>query len=119
MLVNTKEKLHQKDDKLDSCVPIVVDYLKELKADDICHIENTSSRSLICDNMVIASGKSTKHVSSIADNLVSYLKKKKIKVFSIEGLMTSNWILIDIGDVMVHVFHPESRKIYDLESMWS
>ncbi|AKK20341.1 ribosome silencing factor [Candidatus Liberibacter africanus] len=118
MLINIKEKEQQTSDQSDSCVTTVVECLKELKAEDICHIENMSSRPLICDNMVIVSGRSTKHVASMADNLISYLKKKKIKVFGVEGLLTANWILIDIGHVMVHIFHPESRKLYDLESMW-
>ncbi|XCD90501.1 ribosome silencing factor [Candidatus Liberibacter asiaticus] len=118
MLANTEKQALQTADHLDSCIATVMECLKELKAEDICHIENTSLRSLICDNMVIVSLYSIKHVASIADNLISYLKKKKIKVFGVEGLLASNWVLIDIGNVMVHVFHPESRKIYDLENMW-
>lgn len=119
MPVNTKKKEEQINDNIAACVTTIIECLTELKAEDIRHIENTSVQSLICDNMVIVSGRSTKHVASIADNLISYLKKKKIKVFGVEGLLSANWVLIDIGDIIVHVFHPESRKLYDLDSMWT
>lgn len=115
MFANTEKKSQKADDS----VQLVMEVLQESQADNICHIQNTPSRSLVCDNMIIVSGRSTKHVSSIADNLVSYLKKKKIDVLGVEGLLASNWVLIDLGDIMVHVFHPESRKLYDLEGMWT
>ncbi|MBY7649499.1 MAG: ribosome silencing factor [Candidatus Liberibacter europaeus] len=108
----------EKIDHSSSYLHVIMESLQESKAEDICHIENTPARSLVCDNMVIVSGKSSKHVTSIADNLVAYLKKHNIEVLGIEGLLSANWVLIDVGDVMVHVFHPESRKLYDLESMW-
>ncbi|MBL0848859.1 MAG: ribosome silencing factor [Candidatus Liberibacter ctenarytainae] len=125
MSVTTKTKEHikseniQYNEDLSSCFMTVMESLKESKAEDICHIENTSERSLICDNMIIVSGRSIKHVSSIADNLLSCLKKKKINVIGIDGFLASNWILIDIGSMMIHVFQPEARKLYNLEAIWT
>ncbi|AHA28315.1 ribosome silencing factor [Candidatus Liberibacter americanus] len=113
------EKKNQKNNNSDSCLQLVIEVLQETKADDISHIKATPNRPLVCDNMIIVSGRSTKHVSSIADKLISYLKQKKIDVHGVEGLLASNWVLVDLGDIMVHIFHPESRKLYDLESMWT
>jgi len=68
--------------------------------------------------MFIVSGRSTRHVKSIADNLITKLKKNKIKPIGVEGFSSSEWILLDYGDLLVHVMHPETREFYSLEKLW-
>lgn len=69
--------------------------------------------------MVIASGTSNRHVASIADALIKDLKQHNIKGIEPEGKETSEWILVDAGDVIAHIFKPETRQKYDIEGMWS
>ena len=69
--------------------------------------------------MVIASGTSTRHVSALAENLKTRLEMEGIKNIKIEGLQQSDWVAMDIGDIIIHLFRPEVRAFYDLEKMWS
>ncbi len=69
--------------------------------------------------MVIASGRSQRHVSAIADQLTRALKKSGIKKARVEGLPHCDWVLVDTGDVIVHLFRPEVRSFYNLEKLWS
>jgi ribosome-associated protein len=91
--------------------------LEDLKAEDIVSL-NVKNKSSVTDTMIIASGRSTRHVKSISDNIIKKLKKTKIKPIGIEGYSKSEWILIDFGDVLVHVMHPETREFYSLEKLW-
>jgi ribosome-associated protein len=91
--------------------------LEDLKAEDIVSL-NVRNKSSVTDTMIIASGRSTRHVKSISDNIIKKLKKIKIKPLGIEGYSKSEWILIDFGDVLVHVMHPETREFYSLEKLW-
>lgn len=91
--------------------------LEDLKAEDIVSL-NVKNKSSVTDMMIIASGRSTRHVKSISDNIIKKLKKIKIKPLGIEGYSKSEWILIDFGDVLVHVMHPETREFYSLEKLW-
>ncbi len=91
--------------------------LEDLKAEDIVSL-NVKNKSSVTDMMIIASGRSTRHVKSISDNIIKKLKKIKIKTLGIEGYSKSEWILIDFGDVLVHVMHPETREFYSLEKLW-
>ena len=75
-------------------------------------------KSSIADYMVIGSGRSSRQVSSIADKLVERLKEEFGRHCRIEGKETADWVLIDAGDVIVHVFRPEVREFYQLEKMW-
>ncbi len=68
--------------------------------------------------MVVASGRSQRHISSLADNIVDVLRKEGVTNLSIEGAKASDWVLVDCIDVVVHIFHPELRKLYSLEKMW-
>ena len=72
----------------------------------------------MADYMVVASGRSTRHVASIADNLVERLKHEAGVATRIEGKESADWVLIDAGDVIVHIFRPEVREFYQLEKMW-
>jgi ribosome-associated protein len=76
-------------------------------------------RSPLADAIVIASGRSSRHVSSVAGHLVRRLKEAGYGTRPVDGLAQGDWALIDAGDVIVHVFRPEVRDYYDLEGMWS
>ena len=91
--------------------------LEDLKAEDIVSL-NVKNKSSVTDTMIIASGRSTRHVKSISDNIIKQLKKTKINPIGIEGYSKSEWILIDFGDVLVHVMHPETGEFYSLEKLW-
>ena len=69
--------------------------------------------------MIVASGTSSRHLQSLSENLVSELKKIGMNNCRIEGRESSDWKLVDAIDIIIHIFHPEKRKFYDLEKMWS
>ena len=77
------------------------------------------NKSYIADYMIVASGTSSRHLQSISENLMTELKKLGIENCKIEGKDSKDWKLVDAIDVIVHIFHPEKRKFYDLEKMWS
>ena len=79
---------------------------------------NLHGKSLIADDMVVASGRSQRHVSAIAGHVSARLKTLGMRV-RIEGLPRGDWVLVDCGDVIVHLFKPEVREFYNLEKMWS
>jgi len=91
--------------------------LEDNKAKDIS-ILDVKDKSSVTDFMMIASGRSTRHIQAIADNLIDKLKKDKIKPLGIEGYNQSEWILIDYGDLLVHVMHPKAREFFSLEKLW-
>jgi ribosome-associated protein len=97
---------------------IVLSRLEDMKAEDIVTID-LNGKSSIADFMVVATGRSTRHVGAVADNVVSELKKSGLKNIRVEGQPHCEWVLIDIGDVIVHVFRPEVRDFYGLEKMWA
>ncbi|PTQ13531.1 ribosome silencing factor [Sphingomonas oleivorans] len=78
-----------------------------------------AGKSSIADHMVIASGRSTRQVASMATKLVERIKAETGRTARIEGLPTADWVLIDAGDVIVHLFRPEVRSFYNLERMWA
>jgi ribosome-associated protein len=89
-----------------------------MKAEDIVTIDLTGKTS-IADVMVVASGRSNRHVGSVADSLVEGLGKAGVSDVKVEGMPHCDWVLIDAGDVIVHVFRPEVRDFYNLEKMWA
>jgi|TARA_B100002019_G_C21030616_1_gene479401 ribosome-associated protein len=92
--------------------------LDDNKAKDIICIE-LKNKSYIADYMVIASGTSSRHLQALSEILVYQLKKLGIDNCRIEGKESNDWKLVDAQDVIVHIFHPEKRRFYDLENMWS
>ncbi|RME99096.1 MAG: ribosome silencing factor [Alphaproteobacteria bacterium] len=96
----------------------VLAILDDAKAESVTTIE-LKGKSSIADHMVIASGRSQRHVGAIADQLVRKLKETGHGRARIEGLPHCDWVLIDTGDVIVHIFRPEVREFYNLEKMWS
>ena len=77
-----------------------------------------AGKSSIADHMVIASGRSTRQVASMATKLAQKIKEERKQIVRIEGLPTADWVLIDADDVIVHLFRPEVRSFYNLERMW-
>ena len=92
--------------------------LDEDKAEDIVTVDLTG-RSSLCDAIVIASGRSQRHVAAIAEHLARKLKEAGYGAAHVEGLTQGDWVLLDAGDFIVHIFRPEVRLYYDLEGMWS
>jgi ribosome-associated protein len=97
---------------------VVLDTLDNAKAEDVVCIDLTGKTS-IGDQMVVASGRSQRHVGAMADQLVRKLKDAGFGRARAEGLPHADWVLIDAGDVIVHIFRPEVREFYNLEKMWS
>ena len=95
----------------------ILTQLDDDKAEDIVQID-LRGKTAIGDYMVICSGRSSRQVSSIAEKLVDHLKQDFGRLSRIEGKETGDWVLIDTGDVIVHVFRPEVREFYQLEKMW-
>lgn len=96
----------------------IVASLEDDKAEDIVTIDLTG-RSSLCDAAVVASGRSSRHVMSIADHLARRLKEEGYGTRPVSGAPQGDWVLVDAGDVIVHIFRPEVRDYYDLEGMWS
>ena len=88
------------------------------KAQSIISID-LKNKSYIADYMIIASGTSSRHLQSLSEILVNELKILGINDYRIEGKSSNDWKLVDAHDVIVHIFHPEKRKFYNLEKMWS
>jgi ribosome-associated protein len=91
--------------------------LADDKAEEIVSID-LAGKSSIADWMVIASGRSSRHVTAIAENLVERLKESGRRNVSVEGKSAGDWVLVDAGEVIAHVFRPEVRNFYQLEKMW-
>ena len=95
----------------------IIDALEALKAIDLVELEVTSLTD-VTDFMIFASGTSSRHVKSLADNIVVALKKQKMPPLGVEGHQVGEWVLVDCGDVVVHIMLPETREFYDLERLW-
>ncbi|MGQ3672417.1 ribosome silencing factor [Xanthobacter sp. TB0136] len=97
---------------------LIIARLEDDKAEELVSIDLRGKTS-IADFMVIASGRSQRHVGAIADHLVESLKAAGLRNVRIEGQPACDWVLIDANDVIVHVFQPEVRSFYNIEKMWS
>ena len=97
---------------------LIVTSLDDDKAQDIVAI-NLTGKSSFAASMVIASGRSHRHVGAIADHLVRKLKETGMGRCRVEGLPSCDWVLIDAGDVIVHLFRPEVREFYNIEKIWA
>ena len=92
--------------------------LNDNKAVEIASI-NLKDKTSIADFMIIASGNSSRHIQALSEILLDELKKKGISNCHLEGKNSNDWKLIDAMDIIIHIFHPEKRKFYNLERMWS
>ena len=99
-------------------VEITQKALDDLKAKDVLILDVRSLTSL-ADVMIIASGTSSRHVKSLADNVVKLVKEAGLKPLGMEGERDGDWILIDLAGVIVHVMQPATRAFYDLERLWT
>lgn len=97
---------------------LIESFLDSKKGQDIVSID-LQGRSSIADYLVIVSGNSQRQVGSMAQLLKEELKKHGLKTVNIEGLTQCDWVLVDAGDVIVHIFRPEIRSFYNLEKMWA
>lgn len=91
---------------------------EELKAKDLVEID-VRGKSSVTDYMVIASGTSTRHVKSIADEVMKFAKRLDVQPLGVEGEREAEWVLVDLGDVVVHVMLPRVREFYALERLWT
>lgn len=96
---------------------LIVTTLSEEKAEDIVEID-LRGKSEMGDFMVVASGRSTRQVAALADKIIEKAKTEANVFSRVEGKSTGDWVLIDTGDVIVHLFRPEVRDFYQLEKMW-
>jgi ribosome-associated protein len=96
----------------------VLTSLEDAKAEDIVTID-IQNKSTLGDYMVVASGRSSRHVGAVADRLLRALKEGGYGPLRVEGLPNCDWVLIDAGDLIVHIFRPEIREFYNLEKMWA
>ena len=101
----------------DRVLELVKDNLEDSKAEDIVSID-IRGKSAMADYMVVASGRSHRHVGAVADHLLRALKDAGMGTARVEGLSSADWVLIDAGDVIIHVFRPEVRDFYALEKIW-
>lgn len=96
----------------------VLSSLADTKAEDLVQID-LRGRSEMADYMIVASGRSTRQVAAMSDNLTDELKQKLGVLCKVEGKDQGDWVLIDAGDVIVHIFRPEVREFYQIEKMWA
>lgn len=92
--------------------------LEDDKAEDIITID-IRGRSSVADTLIVASGRSQRHVGALADHLVQKLKASGVSDIRVEGMPHCDWVLVDAGDVIIHLFRPEVRSFYDLERIWA
>jgi ribosome-associated protein len=109
---------HAKADSTAVLRKSVIDALEELKAKDVREID-VRGKTSIADLLVIASGTSARHVKSIADEVVKFAKKAGVMPLGVEGEQEAEWVLVDLGDVIVHVMLPRIREFYGLERLWT
>lgn len=103
---------------IDALKRMASDALDELKAADVTVLDVTDKTS-VTDWIIIATGTSSRHVKSLANNIVLQAKEESRPVLGVEGADDGEWVLVDLGDVIVHVMQQQVREFYDLESLWT
>ena len=102
----------------DETLNLILSRLDDMKAEETVTID-LRGKSAISDYMIVTSGRANRHVGAIAENVAKGLKESGIAAPHVEGLPNCDWVLIDSGDVIVHVFRPEVLEFYNLEKMWT
>ena len=102
----------------DETLSTILHRLDDMKAEETITID-LRGKSSLADFMIVTSGRANRHVGAIAENVVKGLSESGIKGVHVEGMPNCDWVLIDSGDVVVHVFRPEIREFYNLERLWS
>ena len=105
------------EQKIGNLRALALDCIEDMKAEETIEIDLMGKTSL-ADTMIITSGRSQRHVGAIADRIIQDMKAKGFGTARVEGLPACDWVLIDAGDVIVHIFRPEVRGFYNLEKMW-
>jgi len=105
-------------DKISDLKQIIIKTLDANKAQDIVSID-LKDKSSIADFMIIASGTSSRHIQALSEQVLEKLKNNGVKESKIEGKESTEWKLVDGIDLIIHIFHPEKRKFYELEKIWS
>lgn len=105
-------------DAVSAILACILTAIEDAKAENTVHIDITGKSSL-ADHMVVTSGRSNRHVGAVADQVARALKDVGFDKPRIEGLPHCDWVLIDAGDVIVHIFRPEVRDFYNIEKMWA
>jgi len=113
-----KRKAAAPTDSVDALHKMILQSLEDDQAVETISIP-LAGKTAIADHMVIASGRSTRQVSSMAQKLQQKMKTEFGDLARVEGLQTADWVLIDAGDVIIHLFRPEVRSFYNLERMWA
>ncbi len=112
------KKAAEAQPKPPSSLDTILAQLDDAKAEQVVTIA-LDEKTAIADTMVVATGRSNRHVGAIADQLVEKLKETGRRELRIEGMPQCDWVLVDAGDVIVHIFRPEVRSFYNLEKLWS
>ena len=102
----------------ESLVKLVIDALEDVKAQDI-RVLDVRDKTSVTDIMVIASGSSARQVKALSDRVIEYAKKQNVIPVGVEGEKESEWVLVDLVDVVVHIMQPSIRDFYQLEKLWS
>lgn len=111
----TRDRLEK--DAVPSLKDAILQTLDDNKAEGVTVID-LAGKSDMADFMIVASGRSSRHVGAIADHLLQTLKDRGLGSFQAEGVEECNWVLVDALDIVVHIFRPEVREFYNLEKMW-
>ncbi len=112
-----KPKVKLPASELDRLQKIIVASLEDDKAEDVIALD-LAGKAMFCDRMVIASGLADRQIAAMAQHLAEKLHAEGMKRVPIEGASGSDWVLIDAGDIVIHLFKPEARAMYGLERMW-
>ena len=102
---------------VDDATRVVLTSLEDDKAEDILAID-IRGKSSFADMLIVASGRSARHVGALADHVMRKLKESGVKDVRVEGMPNCDWVLVDAGDVVVHLFRPEVRSFYNIEKIW-
>ena len=103
---------------VDEATRVVLTSLEDDKAEDILAID-IRGKSSFADMLIVASGRSARHVGALADHVMRKLKESGVKDVNVEGVPHCDWVLVDAGDVVVHLFRPEVRSFYNIEKIWA
>ncbi|MBT9444315.1 MAG: ribosome silencing factor [Hyphomonadaceae bacterium] len=117
--LQTGPDLNLHEDGIDAAeaAKLVLTSLEDDKAEDILSID-IRGKSSVADMLVIATGRSQRHVGALADHITRRLKEAGVRDVRVEGLPTCDWVLVDAGDLIVHIFRPEVRGFYNIEKIW-
>lgn len=103
---------------VDAATSVVLASLEDDKAEDILAVD-IRGKSSFADMLIVASGRSGRHVGALADHVMHKLKEAGIKDVRVEGMPQADWVLVDAGDLVVHLFRPEVRSFYNIEKIWA